>query len=729
MHLKKCPNCKSEHQSDTISFCPKCGHKLQTVEISHSPSGSDDDNLDFVVTEAHEDSRDFVGGVKTKKPEDDLGLQATAELVQPEAETGSQTPSGSQIAEPSDEGLIGDTAPPPPPTIDHSLNNTAAPDNPFTAPLPNTGSTSQVQKLSNEEIKSIKDDMFKRSDEYLSDQEKFNLLKSIDGQQANGNKPPTDESVAPFGNTPIVPPEKAGPPKPATDTRNDLPRPKISKRARGIAYFAGNLIQIKGGQELHEHDDLVINDRYYVLRKKKVSNRMLLATLAPLAALFIFWIGTYFTADSTGGTGRIVGVVLDGAGQPYLKGAIVRLPELGEVCKANPQGMFQTDQIKTGSHKVELVVDGAVAGWDYATVVPGKITTVTLKSSDQPPSSPANVRSQTPQPTTAQSEPAQPIRSEPAVKMPAKTELAKKPQKASTKSTSKTKSAKLRLAANIEGARLTINGSVLGAGNLTYSKLKAGKHSYTVSSDGYQTVSGNIELRAGKTTDLKVTLEPLSTAQKEETFSEEHFYYSGTNALRTGEYDAAIADFTEAINLKPSYAAAYFSRAKAFANIRDKKSACDDYISAAERFRFNREHNQAITAYNRAIDLNPKSIPALLGRASLYLARGEEIPAIADYETIIKLDKRNFQAYYGLGEARFGQGYYKKAIKYFKDARSLDQKDPSVYQFLMLSYMAADNVKQVRKTYDRFKKIASQEDIDRMRSDKRFSAVLRVIDE
>ncbi len=728
MPMKRCPNCNTELSSDTTSFCPHCGENLETTKTSPSPASTTEDDLDFVVTEAHEDTREFVGGMKPDRTEDELGVQSTANLLEQEAKDSPDTLHDMPATKAADNTPIGDTTPPPP-TVDSAPSSSlVVGDSPTDRVPADTTGANMVTKLSKEEIKSIKEKMYGRPSKYLSNEEKLDLLKSIDKPVTSDDEPPSEDDQTAFGNVPIVPPKKAGTLKEVPEESDGQPKPKMAKRALGIAFFVRNFIQIKGEQDLHEYDELVINDRCYVLRKKTFSSKILTAVLAPLAALLIFWIGAYFTTNTSTGSGRIVGVVLDQANQPYLQGAIVRLPGLGKAYKTNSQGLFKTDLIETGSHKVEYVVNGVVTGSDYATIIANEITTVTLTPTALSGPTQADTG---PLETQSAAEPESPEAKEPPLvtQAPAQKEPIQKPRKAKPKTTAQSKYARLRLAASVTGARLAIDGSVVGAGNLTYSKLKPGKHSYTVSSDGYQSKSGTIDLKAGKTSELKVTLEPLAAVQKQETFKEKDYYYSGVNALKEEKYETAIADLTEAIKIKPNYPAAYLSRAEAYKKTRDKVSACQDYVRAAEQYRFNGEYNRAITAYNRAADINPKSVPAHLGRASVYLTKGEEIAAIADYETVIRLDRRNFQAYYGLGEARFNQGYYKKAIKHFKDAKALDAKNPQVYQFLMLSYLAADDVNKVRKTYDKFKKIASEEDLNRMQSDKRFSAVLRVIKE
>ncbi|HDL03864.1 MAG TPA: PEGA domain-containing protein, partial [candidate division Zixibacteria bacterium] len=45
----------------------------------------------------------------------------------------------------------------------------------------------------------------------------------------------------------------------------------------------------------------------------------------------------------------------------------------------------------------------------------------------------------------------------------------------------------MKLNANVDNARLSVDGKILGAGNNTYSKIKSGRHKITVDKTGYTT--------------------------------------------------------------------------------------------------------------------------------------------------------------------------------------------------------------------------------------------------
>ncbi|UCC45530.1 MAG: tetratricopeptide repeat protein [Candidatus Zixiibacteriota bacterium] len=697
-------------------------------------SEAGDDGLEIVVTEAHDTSPELVGGVSSQN--EGLGVQSTAELMQEEAtSTEDRNRPSESITIPAIRP-IGESEPPPPPGAIGTAN-----DPPEPMALEAGGQQPQdpdgIRKLSDEQVSSIKEQLYGSENSYLDNREKLDLLKKM---EQDPPQPAGNAAKKGFDTAPIVPPKKKSEDKKAGGepagreagrTSDQKPaasqkKPHMAQRIRGVAYFAKNIIQITGVQDLYDGDEMIIKDREYVLKKKKFSSKVLFIVGAPIAAALLFLLGTLFTADHSGGSGKVIGLVLDHNGQPFKQGAEVRLPTTGKTYKCDAQGFFKTDLLERGSYKIEYVLNGQIVRTDFATVVNGEVTTIALRPDKTGPARPSSTR--TAQRGSPPSRPQQTVEQSSS----STTQAAKSPPKKSSKSTgssaSRSEKSKLRLAANVEGARLVLDGSVIGAGNLTYSGLKPGKHSYKVSADGYATKSGTISLKSGETSSLKVTLQPLATTKKTVAAKEEDFFRWGLQALNNGDRSKAITEFTKAIQKQPDNADAYFHRAEALEQSAKPSEATDDYVQAAQHYRKNRNHRNASTCYSRAIGLDPKCVPALLGRGSLYLAKGEEIAAMADFETVKDIDKRNPAVYMGLGEARFRQGYYKKATKHFNDAKSLDSKNPSVYQFLMLCYLARDDVNKVRKTFDRFTKVASEQELRSFYQNDKYASVRDVIE-
>lgn len=63
------------------------------------------------------------------------------------------------------------------------------------------------------------------------------------------------------------------------------------------------------------------------------------------------------------------------------------------------------------------------------------------------------------------------------------------------------------------------------------------------------------------------------------------------------------------------------------------------YINRASGYRARGDYVRALADLDEALQLDPKSAPALLERASIYHVKGEFDRAIVDYDAALKLDK------------------------------------------------------------------------------------------
>lgn len=719
-----CSNCSAEQPSSDVTSCILCGYPVKK-DTDEEAVRTDDDAMDFVVTEANGDSRPFVGGQNEgrQRSEDDLGIETTTYLMQQEAQRESLDAQGDTDAINFADQPIGDSSPPPPPppVAEYEQTQPASlpqPAEPAGRPDPVEETTGSVKKLSEEDVKQIEQNLY-GSSSYLKDQDKADLVRKLDSL---GQKPKAAAVAASAVREQLN--EQTQPAMPTDQAKRTAP-----KRGTGVAYFYRNFIQLTGQYGLIPNDVITINNRDYVLRPKKVKTPYVVGGLALAFTVFLIVLASALTTGTGSGDGRLLGVVLDEYDRPYLKGATIVITEKDKKIQSDERGFFEAGMFPVGTYTLEYVVDGYLVGTEQATVTEDEVRMVFLRPGELEQASVSTEEQSSTPVTVAQVQQTSP---EPAPKSVPVKETSKTASTSSSSKSSTTKSkdsyGKVTLNANIKNARFELDGSVMGAGNLTYSKIKSGRHSYRVSADGYQTAEGKLTVESGQNHKLAVTLKPLQQAQKSQTFKTDDYYYSGTTALQEGDYETAVSDLSAAIEAKPSYAEAYYSRGQAYNALKVYDKAYDDFIRSAEIYQMRKEYGNAITCYSMAVELDDRVITAYLGRGNLYLKKGEELAAIADFDKARQIDKRCYQAYYGLGEARFKQQQYKKAIDHFKDARSVNENDPLVYQYLMLSYMAIAKYKDVKKTFEKFADVATEEQMDRFRNDQKYSAVIRVID-
>ncbi|MEW6412420.1 MAG: tetratricopeptide repeat protein [Candidatus Zixiibacteriota bacterium] len=714
-----CSNCRAEQPSSDTRTCIHCGYPIATDTDMTECESSENASVDFLVTETADENRQLVGGSDNTPLRDDLGIESTTDLMEQEAQKdafGSQRPfDAARFDTP-----IGESAPPPPPAADPNYPACDTPVQAITPTAQSDDSVGSVKKLSAEEIKKIEQNLY-GSKSFLKDKDVQQLRKRV--------AEATKESASPGTSEAVLDPEQ-----PSTK-KDGRPRKGI-----GIAYYYKNYVHVLGSHSLMTNDTLKVNDREYLLKPKKIKPTHMVAAVGTLFIILMGLMVAIFTSGSGSGEGHLVGVVLDEYNQPYLMGATIRLPERNATLKSDASGFFAAGLLPVGTYQVDYLLEDQLVQTEQVTVTEDEVRMVLLRPGSPQRDDTPVARAERPAPSK---QPVQPqlqdpapavTKPEPSAPLAAKTEPVVPAKPASTKSTTtstKTSSSapgKVTLQANVDGARFELDGSVLGAGNLTYSKIKPGTHRYRVESDGYNAVEGSFSLASGEDYKLSVTLTPMKQAEKAQRYKKDDYFHAAESALKNGDYATAVNDFTEAIKFSPSNADAYYRRAQAHAGLKMYRESYDDYLRAGEIYRMKKDLSSAMNCFNAAIELDANSTAAYLGRADLYLSRGDILASLADYDKVVSLDNRNFQGYYGLGEARFKQQQYKKAIKHFKDARSVESENPLVHQYLVLSYLAIADEKNVKKSYEKFVEVATDEQMKQFKADQRYSTVQRIVE-
>jgi tetratricopeptide (TPR) repeat protein len=142
-----------------------------------------------------------------------------------------------------------------------------------------------------------------------------------------------------------------------------------------------------------------------------------------------------------------------------------------------------------------------------------------------------------------------------------------------------------------------------------------------------------------------------------------------------GDNDRAIADYSEAIRLSPSYAVAYNNRGLVYHDMR--------------------HYERAIADYNDAIRLNPSYALAYYNRGNAYQAKGNYEHAIADYNDAIRLNPSDAFAYNNRGFAHHAKGDYDRAIADYTE--SIGLRSPELH----FPYTNRGKAHQAKGDYER----------------------------
>ncbi|QND53255.1 tetratricopeptide repeat protein [Phyllobacterium sp. 628] len=134
-------------------------------------------------------------------------------------------------------------------------------------------------------------------------------------------------------------------------------------------------------------------------------------------------------------------------------------------------------------------------------------------------------------------------------------------------------------------------------------------------------------------------------------------YYDRGNAYLDAEkLDLAVADYSQAITLKPDYKDAWYSRGYARHDLGDYDHAIDDY--------------------DAALKLAPGDVDSLYGKAYAYQKKGDLDAAIAGYTAVIQLQPDNPTAYYNRAIAYNAKGDTENATRDAVEYERLKDKAP-----------------------------------------------------
>lgn len=175
-------------------------------------------------------------------------------------------------------------------------------------------------------------------------------------------------------------------------------------------------------------------------------------------------------------------------------------------------------------------------------------------------------------------------------------------------------------------------------------------------------------------------------------------------ALRLlGRYGDAITALTEAINLNPDLAEAYFKRGICFYNIGEDHLAVLDFKHAGnieytdprprlwEGFAYAKlgEYHEAIRCYGQALVESDRYVPAYVNRGLAYMMLGENDKALADFNAAVRLEPAEWTHYFKRGMVYERMGDNQKAADSFVNAIRFFDKYPPAYRH------AADNLTRV----------------------------------
>jgi len=137
--------------------------------------------------------------------------------------------------------------------------------------------------------------------------------------------------------------------------------------------------------------------------------------------------------------------------------------------------------------------------------------------------------------------------------------------------------------------------------------------------------------------------------------SQAYFFRGNIHVLSTAEYEAALADYTHALELNPADDRAYTNRG-------------NTYYALAQ-------YDAALADYNRALELKPGLAETYYARAVAQRALQAYQAALSDFTRALELNAGYVQAYNGRGDTYYDMGQYRTALADYTRALELDSQD------------------------------------------------------
>ncbi|MFC5409871.1 tetratricopeptide repeat protein [Larkinella bovis] len=153
---------------------------------------------------------------------------------------------------------------------------------------------------------------------------------------------------------------------------------------------------------------------------------------------------------------------------------------------------------------------------------------------------------------------------------------------------------------------------------------------------------------------FREAITPLNAAVEADAKNHEAFNSRGVAYFELKDYENALLDYEQAIQLNSEFYKPYYNRAKLKTARGETDSALKDYAEAIRRA--------------------PEMSDIYLDRGQLYANSGNLETALMDFDKAIQLDSTNSLAYFNRGNIRFQQDEFAQALDDFAKTVQLDPK-------------------------------------------------------
>ncbi len=470
------------------------------------------------------------------------------------------------------------------------------------------------------------------------------------------------------------------------------------KRSNGVAYLSGNNLTFTGGPKIAAGDEIQVGESAYEVRLKPQDKNSLYGLIGSVV-LAIFITLYFLGAFNSSPYGNLVGMVVGPDDRP-LANQEVRIKETGAKIKTNNAGFFVFSDLRAGIYTVEYLIDEEVVGEERITVLNSKTSTIMLSESGLEPISGIET-----DPVPARESP-----------------VAEKKTESSniTSAAKKNEPGTVKLNLKPKGIRAYLDGKPMGVGSNTY-RVRPGRYLLSVKKSGYQAQSKNITVKSGETRSYGFTLKKDSSSDKK---TESEIAYENEVA---GRYSEAQKYYERILQKNPGDVLALLGKARCLKNRDMDDSALSCFIEAGKIASGRGNTEAQYDALTGIIGINPNNFTVYFNRGDILYSTGDYSRAAEDYQKVITLDRRNLKAYYKLGNSYYRDGRYGEALGAFKGAEELHFADPKAQYYLAITYHALDDHKNTKKSYEKFRELASYSTSIEFKKDPEWKKVLEYL--
>jgi tetratricopeptide (TPR) repeat protein len=488
-----------------------------------------------------------------------------------------------------------------------------------------------------------------------------------------------------------------------TKPRISKPTPKQVIMSKGVAYLDGNAIRMAGGIKLHPGDQIKIGENEFILKPRQKKRKPVYLFLLIFLAIAILIFSSLLKGRSSG---RLIGIVLEEKSRMVLSDAEIRIMELGKNVRSNQLGFFMFDLVPSGSYTLQTSLKGYQTVKDNVTITKKQTTTVSVSLSP---------KSLTGLPEKSSEEIAPIEKSTPESVAPEGTGTEERYGAVSIES-------------NVSEPVVVMDDRTLGTGNKVYKNISTGKHTLKLTKEGYQDFSQKIEVKPGKTLNLKMDLQELQIVNPSPQTTDDWITLA-QNQMNSNDLSSAVNSYTQALTLNPKSPEALLGRGLVYNQLNDREKAIQDLNKAAVHYTSEKNYSQAIICYTHLLALNNRDLASLDNRGFCYLQLGQSEKSLSDFEKTIELDKKFFLGYLHLGEAYYKSGNYEASLENYKKAKKLNSESSQVYAGLALAYFAKGEKSSAKKSYKKFEELSTYIDREQMKQDPEWRKLLEGIEE